>query len=131
MSDHIILCSAEPEHPLSHAFKTVNISENAEMYMAKVCTKILGLYGKKDKYCEIEDKEDVDGLLQVLYLDTFSGRNADLFTDIYEAIRECFLDILQGMYIEDAPAGYPPMQEKVIDNMVDDYILNVLLKGKS
>ena len=131
MSDHIILCSAEPQHPLSYAFKTVNISANAEMYMAKVCTKILGLYGKADKYCEIKDKEDVSGLLQVLYLDTFSGRNADLFTDIYEAIRECFLDILQGMYIEDTPAGYPPMQEKVIDNMVDDYILNVLLKGKS
>ena len=131
MSDHIILCSAEPQHPLSHAFKTVTISENAEMYMVKVCNKILGLYGITDKYCEIKDKESVNGLLQALYLDTFSGRNADLFTDIYDAVRECFLDILQGMYIEDIPAGYPPMQEKMIDNMVDDYILNVLLRGKS
>ena len=33
--------------------------------------------------------------------------------------------------LKDAPAGYPIMQEKMIDNMVDDYILNVVLGGKS
>ena len=131
MSDHITLCSEGPKHPLSNAFKTVNIGTYAEMYMAKVCTKILGLYGKAEKYCEIEDKEDVDGLLQVLYVDAMLGKNIELFTDIYDAVSDAFMDILQGIYIEDAPEGYPIMQEKLIDNMVNDYLLNVLLKGKS
>ena len=131
MSDHIVLCSEEPKHPLSNAFKTVNIGTYAEMYMAKVCTKILSLYGKIEKYCDIEDKEDVNGLLQVLYVDAMIGKNVELFTDIYDAVSDAFMDILKGIYIEDAPEGYPMMQEAMVDRMVDDYILNVLLRGKS
>lgn len=126
-----ITMSTGPEHPLSNAFRTVHIGTYAEMFMVKITNKILGLCGKTNAYSEIEDKEDVDILLTVLYRDAMIGRNIELFTMLFDAIKECFMDILMGFYIEDAPDGYPIMQEKMIDNMVDDYIINVLLADKS
>jgi hypothetical protein len=118
------------DHPLTNAFKTVEVGTYAEMFMVKACNIIIGLHGKKNAYV-IEDKNDVNGLLQELYIDAIIGKNVELFKDIYDVVKETFIDILQGMYIEDAPAGYPIMQEKMVDNMVDDYILNILLEGKS
>lgn len=118
------------DHPLTNAFNTVEVGTYAEMFMVKACRIIVGLHGKTKSYI-IEDKNDVDGLLQELYLDAMVGKNVELFKDVYDAVKETFIDILQGMYIEDAPAGYPIMQEKMVDNMVDDYILNVVLGGKS
>lgn len=118
------------DHPLTNAFNTVEVGTYAEMFMVKACNIIIGLHGKSNTYI-VEDKNEVNRLLQELYIDAMVGKDVELFKDIYGAVKETFIDILQGMYIEDAPAGYPIMQEKVIDNMVDDYILNVVLGGKS
>lgn len=123
--------SAGPEHPLANAFRTVHIGIYAEMFMVKMTNRILGLCGKTNAYSEIENKEDVNALLTILYGDAMIGRNIELFTMLFDAIKECFMDILMGFYIEDAPDGYPIMQEKMVDNMVDDYIINILLAGKS